>query len=140
MDYDPDEDWSPASWLGAYANVLYNDYLDYWELQNVPADSSLTPENRSYFAHLQELAEAMVPCLHSLSVGPDVVAKVQAILADEFGTVGEVDHELAAMVARLIQSHPIIRDGIRIVHRRSKGDSDFARSTLPPRLHDPPRA
>jgi hypothetical protein len=113
-EYDPDEDWSPASWLTSYASVLYNEYLDYWELQNVPSDSSFTPEQRQYFAHLEGLARDLVPCLHSLSVGPEVVAKVQSIFRAEFNATKEVDDELAAVVTRLIYSHPIIRDGVRI--------------------------
>lgn len=112
MDYDPEEDWSPGGWLGAYANCLWNDYLDYWELQNVPADSTLTPEDRARNQALYEVAEAIVPCLHSLSVAPVALAKVRRFLTD-LGAVGRIDDDTAARVARALHSLPIVRDGIR---------------------------
>lgn len=113
MDYDPKEDWSPGGWLGAYASVLWNDYLDYWELQNVPADSTLTAEDRARNQTLHDVAEAIVPCLHSLSVAPAAIAKVRQLLSD-LGAVGPIDDDTAAGVARTLHSLPIVRDGIRV--------------------------
>ena len=78
MDYDPDDvTWSPASWLGSYANILYNDYLDCRELQNVPTDSQLSAEQRLQFRRLQAIAETLTPRLHSLRAGPQVVNGVR---------------------------------------------------------------
>ena len=46
LTYDPDEAWSPAGWLHGQAMELYQDYLDYWELENAPADSEFTAADR----------------------------------------------------------------------------------------------
>ena len=113
MDYDPEKDWSPGRWLGAYASVLWNDYLDYWELQNVPDDSTLTPEDHFRNQTLHDVAEAIVPCLHSLSVAPAAIAKVRQFLSD-VGAIGPIDDDTAAGVARALHSLPIVRDGIRL--------------------------
>lgn len=112
-DYDPGEDWSPASWLGAYASVLCSDYLSYWEIHHVPEGSELTPEQRQYFRHLYELAEAVIPCMHSLASDRGVADKVRQLF-EGLGATSEVDADLAAKVAKAMQSHPIIRDAIKI--------------------------
>lgn len=112
-EYDPTEDWSPSSWLGAYASDLWNSYLDYWELQNIPDESELTQEDRARNSALYAFVEAVVPCLHTLSVESAVLEKVRAFLV-EFGVDTSIDDDTAARVARAVQGLPIVRDGIRL--------------------------
>ena len=113
MDYDPEEDWSPGRSLSAYANCLWNDYLDYWQLQNVPGDSRLTAEDRARNKALHDVAEAIVSCLHSLSVPAAGIAKIRQFLS-ELGAVDPIDGDPAALVAQVLHSLPMVRDGIRI--------------------------
>lgn len=117
MSYEPDEErWSAALWLGSYANVLYKDYLEYWELKNVRGETQFSNSERSHFRALKEVADALTPCLHSLSVGPEIVQKVREWLEEVGATqaAGELNSEKAAKLARAIYSHQIIRDGITI--------------------------
>jgi hypothetical protein len=83
LGYDPDQDnWSAAEWLGAYANGMYNEYLNYWELQNVGKDSQFTEAQRNHIRALKEIADALTPCLHSLAVGPEVIDRVRKWLIE----------------------------------------------------------
>ena len=117
MGYEPDEDgWSASNWLGAYASVMYNEYLDYWELQNVPNDSQLSDDQRAHFLALKELADTLTPCLHSLSISPEAIAKVRRWL-EHIGAAdaaAKLSPDTAAKITRAISSHAIIRDGIQI--------------------------
>jgi len=114
VDYDPDDEkWSPSSWLGSYASVLWSDYLEYWEVQNPPEDSELTPEQRAFFAQLVKLTEAILPCLHSLAVGPSVTSEVDRFFT-ALGINIDVNDDVAVKVTRAIAKHPIVRDGIKL--------------------------
>ncbi len=114
MDYNPDdESWSPASWLGASANVLYNEYLTFWQLQNVPKESEISEQQRAQFRHLHSLAEALTLSLHSLRAGSQAVTLVGELLANA-GVSVDVNEDFAARIIRAIHAHPIIRDGIKL--------------------------
>ncbi|GEM_PF-6101976 len=65
--YDPDH---TGLYLSGYAEDLYHEYLDYWELQNVPKDSQLSAEQRQLFRRLHAIAKTLTACLHSLRPGP----------------------------------------------------------------------
>lgn len=113
MEYDPKGDWSPASWLGAYVNVLWNEYLEYWELWDVPEESAFTPEQREFHRHMSELAEHMDRCLHTLRGDEDLVAKVRE-MTKHLGATADVNEDQAVLIAQTIHAHPIIHDGIKI--------------------------
>ena len=112
-DYDPDEEWSAASWLGAYANVLSDDYLNYWELLNIPDDSELTDSHRAQNKNLHEVAKSILPSLHSLQADSEIARKVSAFV-EGVGISATINEATAAAVVRAIQSHPIVRDGIKL--------------------------
>lgn len=117
MTYDPEEDWSAASWLGAFADTLYNEYLDYWELQNVPADSSLSDRQREHFRRMYAIAQSLTPCLYSLNVSPEIVAKVRDFMVQIGVSRDEAEGTDAVFATRIlhaIRAHPIIRDGVRL--------------------------
>jgi hypothetical protein len=117
MGYEPDEDgWTASGWLGADTDAMYNEYLDYWELQNVPSDSELTDAHRAHFRSLKDLAESLTPCLHSLSMTPAAVERVKACL-QQLGAskaAADLSADGAARIARAIYSDQIVRDGIQI--------------------------
>lgn len=114
MDYDPDETrWSPSSWLGAYASSIWNEYLDYWELQNIPEDSELTDEQRALFRRMHEMAEALRPCLHTLSPSAEFSDRLRDFLVELGASNTPVDDDFAAEVATIINEQPIIRDAIK---------------------------
>lgn len=114
MDYDPDETrWSPSSWLGAYANDIWNQYLNYWELQNIPEDSELTDSQRELFRRMYEMAEALRPCLHTLTPSVEFSDRLRGFLIELGASRTPVDDDFAAEVATIINEQPIIRDAIK---------------------------
>jgi hypothetical protein len=113
MYYNPDNGFSASSWFSTIAGAMYNEYLDYWEQQNVESDSDLSDSDRRRFARLMEIGAALRPCLHSLSVDGKVVSSVQSFL-DELGRTDSIKRGFAVQVAQALQSHPIVKHGIEI--------------------------
>jgi hypothetical protein len=111
--YDPDEGFNAASWLGTIANTMWNDYLNYWEQQNVDDDSELTDADRHSFKLLIEVADSLRPSLHSLTLDANAVAKIEAFIRD-LGATNDIDAPFAIKLAQALHSHRIVAHGIQI--------------------------
>ena len=112
--YDPnDKDWSPSGWLGAYADVLYSEFTRYWELNGPDENTEISDEQRSELRHFKAIADALVPCLHSLRASDVLVERARAWL-DGMGVERQVDEKLAVSIARATHKHPIVRDTIKL--------------------------
>jgi len=113
--YDPnDNDWSPSAWLGAYAQGLHDEFSEFWELDGPSENSEITEDHRSYLRHLKAIADALTPCLHSLSASNALVGEASAWF-DELGVERKVDEKLAVSIARALhKNHAIVRDTIKL--------------------------
>lgn len=113
MYYNPDEGFSASSWLGTIADAMYNEYLDYWEQQNIDIDSQLSEDQRRQFGLLIELTAALKPCLHSLSLDSEAVERIRLFMR-ELGLENEVDRDFADRILHVLQSHAIVEHGLQI--------------------------
>jgi hypothetical protein len=111
--YDPDDGFNAASWFGTIANTMWNDYLDYWEQQNVDDDSELSDSDRHTFKLLMEIAEALRPSLHSLTLDSKAQGAITTFLRD-LGNKEDVDTPLAIKLAQVLHAHKIVAHGIQI--------------------------
>jgi hypothetical protein len=113
--YDPtDKDWSPSAWLGAYAQALHDEFSEFWELDGPRENSEITEEHRSHLRHLKAIADALSPCLHSLSASNALVGNASAWF-DEIGVERKVDEKLAVSIAHALhKNHAIVRDTIKL--------------------------
>lgn len=78
LEYQPGGDLS--STLGTYVNNYENEYLDYWNLQNVPDEPQTDEDARELFAALEDLGANFRESLHSLEVDPDAHDRLQPII------------------------------------------------------------
>jgi hypothetical protein len=110
--YNPDEGFSPSSWMGTIAGEMFNQYLNYWGQQNERRSPDITPESREKFGRLIALADALRPCLHSLSVDRGALDRVRDLLRG--GNSADLSDADASEIAGLLTSHPIVEHGIAI--------------------------
>ena len=112
MYYDPDEGFSASSWLATIANAIYNEYLDYWEQQNLDSSSELSEDQRHRVGLLIKLTAALKPCMHSLSLDPPVIEGIREFMA-QLG-LRDVDEDFAGRVLHAVRSNPIVHHGLQI--------------------------
>lgn len=99
--------------IWAYVNWHWNEYLDYWELQNVNEASELDDSERAFFRRMKELGEAIAPTLFSLSVGSDL-RTVAGDVVESIGGNRAVAEDRAEGLVRAFGSYAPVRDCVRI--------------------------
>jgi hypothetical protein len=119
--YNPDDGgFSASSWLGTIAGAMYNEYLDYWGQQNVRRTPDFSDDHRRHLGLMMDLASALRRSLHSLTVDDEVVAAVRTLFAD-LGR-DDVDAKVAAGLASVLATQPIIDHGIQIALAQEASD------------------
>lgn len=113
MFYESHENFSAASWLGTVADSMRNDFLDYWEQQNLSSRAELSEDERLTIGLFITMADALRPLVHSLSVGDKAVASIEAVFLDMGGTKGLKPHQ-ALSFAQAMSVHPVIDHSIQI--------------------------
>ena len=118
MSYDPDDEtgYSAASWLGAYANMILNEYTEYWELDRKREGSTLSDEDREYFRSLSKVTGVVTDSLFTLTLSPKARDSVGGWL-ERLGIdkkAPEINQEMTGHIVKALSKHPIVRDGIQI--------------------------
>ena len=108
--YSPDERVSFG--LGTYVNAFWNDFLNYWQLQNAPEGEGSLPEStREVIRHLAEFGESVRPSLFSLNVTKELEEAASRMMALEpYPSKNDSPAEALQRVAGI----PPVRDAIRI--------------------------
>jgi hypothetical protein len=113
MFYDSHENFSAAGWLGTVADSMRNDFLNYWEQQNVSSKSELSEEQRNTIGLFIRMADTLRPLVHSLSVGDKAVASIEAVFRD-LGGRQPLKPQQAVSFAQVLSVHPVINHSIQI--------------------------
>jgi len=113
VSYDPDADWSPASWFSAYTSSLHDEYRTHWGLNKPVEETASTGDEEELNRHLSELAEPLAMSLHTLKADEALIEKIRAIVP-YFGVTADIGDDVAIKIAEVLQSNRIVRDAIRI--------------------------
>lgn len=111
MLYEPE--YSLSSALYSYIESDWNDYLNYWGLQNERVTPELSEEDREFYGELDSFATHLRKCVHTLSVDQSVVKSISRLLSllrpDEYLPTSSVPKAMT-----LFQAHPLVKDCINI--------------------------
>lgn len=109
--YDPDDRVSDGVW--ACVNEMWNAYLDYWELQNLPDEPELDEQGREFMRRFKELGESLRPALFSLSPGNDVVTAAGVVM-EAAGADRDLKESKAIEVVQGFANYWPLRDCLRL--------------------------
>lgn len=111
MFFDPDK--PPSSALDLALGAYYNEFLEYWEQQNVRGAGELSGFQRARAAVLIRLAAALPESLHSLLVGERAHGVLQDFVSEAGAPIAGTKRD-AVTLARVATLFPVTRQAVQL--------------------------
>jgi hypothetical protein len=111
MFFDPEK--QPSSALDLALGAYYNEFLEYWEQQNVRGAGELNHFQRARAAVFIRLAAALPESLHSLLVGDSARSVLQDFVTEEGAPIVKTYQE-SVILARIATLFPVTRQAVQL--------------------------
>lgn len=111
MFFDPER--PPTFGLDLALGAYYNEFLEYWEQQNVQDGGELSDKERARAATWIRIADALPESLHSLAVGERTAAALKAFVTEAGEPVATTQAE-QVFLARVAPHIPVVRQAVQL--------------------------